>query len=86
MIWMIRNSCILKRATGTNIKQPENNIKTYKVYLEMFDMCSISYSANVNVIHRRWLWPVKFALEGTVASQVGTPGLSHIPIDRSRIE
>jgi hypothetical protein len=35
---------------------------------------------------RRWLWPVKFALEGTVASEVGIPGLSRTPICRSRIE
>jgi hypothetical protein len=33
-----------------------------------------------------WLWPVKFALEGTVASEVGIPGLSHIPGSRSCME
>jgi hypothetical protein len=39
--------------------------------------------------HRRWLRPVKFAIEafeGTVASEVGIPGLSYIPIGRSRME
>jgi hypothetical protein len=35
--------------------------------------------------HRRWLWPLKFALEGTAASEVGIPGLSHIPTGRSRM-
>jgi hypothetical protein len=42
------------------------------------------YAATVT--HRLWLWPVKFPLEGTVASEVGIPGLSHIPIGRSRME
>jgi hypothetical protein len=32
------------------------------------------------------LWPVKFALEGTVALEVGVPGLSHIPIGRGPME
>jgi hypothetical protein len=73
-------------------------METHKVYLEMFNMCSIRllckrqrdipilpmHAATVN--HLRWLWPVKFALEGTVASEVGIPGLSHIPIGRSRME
>jgi hypothetical protein len=60
----------------------------------MFDMSSISYSAKVKsifaffptlpvtVTHRRWLWPVNFSLEGTVASKVGTPGLTFIPKGR----
>jgi hypothetical protein len=41
------------------------------------------------VTHQHWLWPVKYvlkALEGTVASEVGIPGLSHIAIGRSRME
>jgi hypothetical protein len=37
------------------------------------------------VTHRRWLRPVKFALEGTVTSKVGIPGLSHMPICRSHV-
>jgi hypothetical protein len=36
--------------TDTNVKQLENGMKTQEVSAEMFDMCSISYSANVNVI------------------------------------
>jgi hypothetical protein len=46
-----------------------------------------TYAATVT--HRSWLWPVKFGLEapeGTVTSQVGIPGLSHISIGRSRME
>jgi hypothetical protein len=35
------------------------------------------YAATVT--HRRLLWPVKFALEGTVRSEVGILGLPHIP-------
>jgi hypothetical protein len=64
----------------------------------MFDTWSISYSVNVNVIfklfpctsrltHRRWLSPLKFAieaLEGTAAPEEFIPGLSYIPIRRSR--
>jgi hypothetical protein len=57
----------------TNIKQLENSMETHKVYVEMFDIHSISYSANANtmleifpctpqVTHRPWLRPVKFAL------------------------
>jgi hypothetical protein len=41
-----------------------------------------------NVIHRRWFWLMKFtleALEGTAAPKVGIPGLSHIPIVKSRM-
>jgi membrane protein YqaA with SNARE-associated domain len=59
------------------MKQFENSTETHKVYLEMFGICFISFSVNVNakfelfpmhaatVTHRRWLWLVKFALEGT---------------------
>jgi hypothetical protein len=42
------------------------------------------YAASVT--HRCWLWPVKFvtkALEGTVVSGVGIPGLLHVPVGRS---
>jgi hypothetical protein len=38
--------------------------------------------------HGRWLWPTKFALaalEGTAASEVGIPGLSHFPTGRSHM-
>jgi hypothetical protein len=41
------------------------------------------------VMHRRWLWLVKFALEsleGAVATVLGTPDLSHIPTGRGRME
>jgi hypothetical protein len=86
---------------STNTKQLENSLENHKLYVEMFDICFISYSANFNTIfefllcalqlwtHRRWLRPVKFAteaFEGTVASKVGIPGLSYIPIGRSRKE
>jgi hypothetical protein len=72
---MVRNEYIFETVTNTNMKQLENVMETHKVYLEMFDMCSISYSANVNAVlefssctpqltHQRWLCPVKFVLEG----------------------
>jgi hypothetical protein len=35
---------------GINMKQLENSKGTHKVYLEIFDMCSINYSANANAI------------------------------------
>jgi hypothetical protein len=31
------------------MKQPKNSMETHNVYLEMFDMCSISYSTNINM-------------------------------------
>jgi hypothetical protein len=31
-----------------NIKEPENSMETHKIYLDMFNMGSINYSANVN--------------------------------------
>jgi hypothetical protein len=34
--------------TDTNTKQFENSIEAHEVYLEVFDMCFISYSANVD--------------------------------------
>jgi hypothetical protein len=42
-----------------------------------------------SVILRRWLWPLKWALETleeNVALQVDIPGLSHIPVGRSLME
>jgi hypothetical protein len=42
--------CIFERVTDTNMKQLENSMETHRVYLEMTDMCSISYSTNVNAI------------------------------------
>jgi hypothetical protein len=78
--------------TYTNAKQIENSKETHKVYLEMFDMCTVSYYANVNAIFkifRMYTAPVSqrkiafAALEGTVVFRVGTPGLSHILIDKS---
>jgi hypothetical protein len=64
----------------------------------VLDVCSINYSTNdtrilsvyvATVTHRLWPWPVKLvleALEGTVASEVAIPVLSHIPISRSHME
>jgi hypothetical protein len=76
------------------MKQLENSMGTPGVYADTFDMRSISYSANVNTIFKFQLctratvtlWPTKFVLEGMVASEVGTLGLSHIPIGRSRMK
>jgi hypothetical protein len=80
------------------MKQLENSMGTHGVYAGTFDMRSISYSANVNAIfeflpcaratvtHRRRLWPTKFVLEGMLASEIGTLGLSHIPIRRSSMK
>jgi hypothetical protein len=76
----------------------ENSMKSHKIYLAIIDKRSISYSAHVIAIFkilpctpqlRYWLWPLKFAIrffEGTLASEVGTPGLSKFPISISRIE
>jgi hypothetical protein len=59
-------------------------------------MCPISYSSKrqrdirilpmyaATLTQRRW--PAKLALEGTVASGVGIPGLSHIQISKIRLE
>lgn len=69
------------------MKQLERSMETHKVY-----RCSIyaplvtlqtstQFSNSSHVPARRLLWPVKFAveaLEGTVASEVGILGLSHI--------
>jgi hypothetical protein len=49
MIWMI-HLCIFEKITDTNMKEPQNNIETHEVYIVMFDMCSIRYSASVNGI------------------------------------
>jgi hypothetical protein len=45
---MIRviNQCIFETVTDTNMKCLENSMETHKVYLEMFDMYFITYSAN----------------------------------------
>jgi hypothetical protein len=50
MILVINNCCILSRVEDTTMKLLENSMETHKVYLEMFDVCSIIYSADVNVI------------------------------------
>lgn len=63
----------------------------------MLDLWSIGYSAYVNsiieffprmprLVDRRRLKPVKFALEGIVASEVGIPGPKHIPITTRRMD
>lgn len=74
-------------------------MKTHKVYLQRFDKCSIRYSEIVSIVfeffprmlltHQHLLWPVKFALEtleGTVALEVGIPGLSYISIGKGQME
>jgi hypothetical protein len=61
----------------------------------MFDRCSFNVSANVNAMlevfsctpnHRRWLWAVEFAPEGSLGSEVAIPGVSHISICEGRME
>jgi hypothetical protein len=42
------------------------------------------YAATVT--RRRRLWPMKLALESTVTTEVGIPGLSHISIGRNGME
>jgi hypothetical protein len=49
-MWLIRNQYIFETATDTNMKQYENSMETRKAYLEMFDVCFISFPANVNAI------------------------------------
>jgi hypothetical protein len=74
------------------MKQVENNTETYGVYLEMFDLCSIKCSVNVNAILEcfpctpRIPWHVELALEDFVASKIGTPDLTHVPVGGSRME
>jgi hypothetical protein len=41
---------------------------------------------HITTVTHQWQWPMKFALEGTVASEVGILGLSHIAISRSCID
>jgi hypothetical protein len=41
---------IFKTVMDTDMKQLKNNLETHKFYLEMFDICSISYPTNINVI------------------------------------
>jgi hypothetical protein len=43
MIWLVRNSCLLDEVTDMNMKRPERRVET-------FDLCSISYSANLKAI------------------------------------
>jgi hypothetical protein len=62
------------------MEQVEISVESRNIYVQMFDMCSISYPANLNVTFEffpyalqlvtqwRWLWPVESALQGTVAS------------------
>jgi hypothetical protein len=38
MLLVIRNLCIFKMVTDTNIKQLENSMETHKAYLEMFNL------------------------------------------------
>jgi hypothetical protein len=49
-MWVKRNQCLSQTVTNINVKQFENNLKTSEVYLELFDMISVSYSASVNAI------------------------------------
>jgi hypothetical protein len=52
-IWGYRRSFgwySFKTVTDTNMTELENSTEFHKVHLGIFDMCSISYSANVNVI------------------------------------
>jgi hypothetical protein len=45
MICVIRNQCVFQTVMHTSMKQLVNSTETNKVYLEMFDMRSTSYSA-----------------------------------------
>jgi hypothetical protein len=49
-MWTITNWRILETVTDTDMKLLEHGTETHKVYQKMFDMCSISYSTNVNTI------------------------------------
>jgi hypothetical protein len=82
------------------MKQLEKSKETHEVNLEMFDVVRLvtlqtltrySNSSHVrrNCDSSTLTMPVNFVLdvfEGTVASEVGIPGLSHIPIGSSRME
>lgn len=50
MILMVINESILETVTDRNTTQPENSKEKHQVYLEMSDMCSICYPANINAI------------------------------------
>jgi hypothetical protein len=67
------------------MKLTEKSVEANINFLVMFHVFSISYPSNVNAIFDSsifWLWPAKFslkALEGPVASEINTPGLSRTP-------
>jgi hypothetical protein len=48
MIQVIKNCCVLKTVTVTNMKLLENSKETHKDYLEIIDVCS----ADVNAIFK----------------------------------
>jgi hypothetical protein len=71
------------------MKHLENSKETDKVYLEMSDLYSVSYTAkrkrDIRILPM-CAATVNFALEGIVASEVGILGLSYIPTGRSRMQ
>jgi hypothetical protein len=50
MIWVITRCCIFETVIDTNMERLGNSKEAHRIYIEMFDLCSISYSANVNAI------------------------------------
>jgi hypothetical protein len=68
---------------GYEQEATSNAEKTHQVYVDIFHMCYVSYSANVKGISE--VFPCD-SLESNVTSEVGIPGYSHILINRSYIE
>jgi hypothetical protein len=48
MMMMMMMMMIFEMVTDTNMKKTEKSMGTHKVYPEIFHLCSISCSANVN--------------------------------------
>jgi hypothetical protein len=50
MIWLKINLCIFETNKDTSMKLLENIMETQRNYVDLVDMCSISYYANINIL------------------------------------
>jgi hypothetical protein len=71
---------------GYNTQRLENSGETRKVCLQTFNTCCVRYSANISAILATSCESTPEASEGTVASAVGIPDPSHVPIGKSSVE
>jgi hypothetical protein len=94
VIWVKRNQCIFETVTHANMKSLENNMETHKAYIKMFSMLLFNCQCDICILpkyvttmtHQHQAWPMKLAVERTVALEVGLSGHSHVPIGRSHME